>query len=168
MKSSGGRWQYSIALEAGEPEVDDVIEIEAPRKGSKRFLQTYNQLDGLAPFQAYFTPDSPPEFTINPRRILGSQADGEAGSDGTPFLITYTPREYGKQLVGRLVIITTRCNGHTKSEASTQIRGPTGDRSTSRCYLPQEMASQLGSRTAARNYVQENMRTVGQRYLGNR
>lgn len=171
MKSSGGRWRYSVALEAGEPEVDDVIEIEAPlgRAASVSF-RLYNQLDGLAPFQAYFTPDSPPEFTINPSTgVLGSQADGETGSDGTPFLITYTPREYGKQLVGRLVIITTEMQwtyevrGQHPKYVAPQVTEARVD-----SYLPQEMASQLGSRTAARNYVQENMRTVGQRYLGNR
>jgi hypothetical protein len=61
-------------------------------------------MGGAAPFRAYFTPDSPTEFSIFPTEGA-LEPEGEDGG-GTPFLISYAPREYGKRLVGRLVILS--------------------------------------------------------------
>ena len=168
-KSSGGRWRYSVMLEAGEPDVDDTIDIEAPLgRGASVSFRLHNQLPGFAPFRAYFTPDSPPEFTVFPTEgVLQSPADHVGDGDGgTPFLITYAPREYGKQLIGRLVIITT------EMQWTYEIRGqhpkyvaPQGMEPKVDSRLPVEMASQLGSRTAKRNYVKENLQTVGKRHV---
>eukprot|EP01049_Picozoa_sp_SAG25_P000345 SAG25_NODE_11_length_28117_cov_24.264901_6_plen_2767_part_00 len=172
MKSSGGRWRYSVLLEAGEPEVDDVIEIEAPLgRGASVSFRLFNQLDGVAPFQAYFTPDSPPEFTVFPSTgVLESQADQSGEADGgTPFLITYAPREYGKQLIGRLVIVTT------EMQWTYEVRGqnpkyvpPQAAEAKVDSRLPIEMASQLGSKTATRNYVKENLLSAGKRQFVSR
>jgi hypothetical protein len=166
MKASGGRWRYSILLEASEPEVDDVIEIEAPLgRGASVSFRLFNSLSGFAPFRAYFTPDSPPEFTVFPAEgVLEPPSETETGEGGTPFLISYAPKEYGKQLIGRLVILTTEMQWtyevrgqHPKYVAPTDMEPKVDSR------LPIEMASQLGSQGVRRNYVKENLLAAGKR-----
>lgn len=163
MKASGGRWRYSVLLEASEPEVDDVIEIEAPLgRGASVSFRLFNSLSGFAPFRAYFTPDSPPEFTVFPAEGV-LEPPSETGEGGTPFLISYAPKEYGKQLIGRLVILTTEMQWtyevrgqHPKYVAPTDMEPKVDSR------LPIEMASQLGTHSR-RNYVKENLLSVGKR-----
>merc|ERR1719495_612598 len=67
-KLSGGRWSYNINLTASEPEVDDVIKIEAliHRTSSVCFSLT-NNFPHPAPFTAFCTADSPFEFTVHPK-----------------------------------------------------------------------------------------------------
>ena len=56
-----------------------------------------------APFTASFTPDSPCKFTVFPNEgVLEPPGRG----DGTVFIVSFTPTEYGKTQVGKLVIQT--------------------------------------------------------------
>lgn len=103
-KSSGGRWRHSVVLESTEPKVDDVIVIEAMiNSTSSVSFKLTNQYAAYAPFTATFTPDSPYEFTVFPNEgVLEPPNRGE----GTVFIVSFTPTEYGKTQIGRLVIQT--------------------------------------------------------------
>jgi hypothetical protein len=103
-KSSGGRWRYEIALEAGDPEPDDVIHIEAGiNKTSAVSFRLANAFDSDANYQAFFTSDSPSVFTVTP--VVGVLP--RAGTPGTLFTVAYTPIEYGKPMRGMLVIVSS-------------------------------------------------------------
>ena len=59
-------------------------------------------MKSYAEFIAFFTPDSAPEFIVYPKN---GQLE-PYGKDGTNFIISFTPTEYGKAKVGRMVIQT--------------------------------------------------------------
>eukprot|EP01050_Picozoa_sp_SAG11_P014228 SAG11_NODE_1730_length_4364_cov_1.545369_1_plen_167_part_00 len=125
------------------------------------------------PFRAYFTPDSPTEFSVFPTEgVLEAQAPGEdegaqaqgedegAEGGGTPFVISYAPREYGKKLVGRLVILTAEMQWtyEVRGQHPTYV-APEGNPVVD-SRLSFEMASQLeaaASMQPRRNYVKDNM-----------
>ena len=114
------RCRYELALEAGDPEPDDVIQIEAAiNKTSAVSFRLANSFDSEAPYQAYFTSDSPSVFTVTP--VTGVLP--RAGTQGTLFTVSYTPIEYGKPMRGMLVIVSrpppslpplTRLDSHTQ------------------------------------------------------
>jgi hypothetical protein len=56
----------------------------------------------MAEFQAYFTSDSAAEFVVYPKTGLLEPY----GKEGTNFIVSFTPIEYGKAKIGRLVIQT--------------------------------------------------------------
>ena len=55
-----------------------------------------------AEFNAFFTPDSAPEFVVYPKTGLLDAY----GKEGTNFIVSFTPTEYGKAKIGKLVIQT--------------------------------------------------------------
>ena len=75
-KATGGMWRYDVDLEALPPDPDDIIQIEAPlgRTESVSFHLT-NIFPSNDPFTAYFTPETPSEFTVMPTKgvIMGMQ-----------------------------------------------------------------------------------------------
>lgn len=102
-KSSGGRWKFNVVFEALEPEVDDVIVIQSPlHKTSSVSFKLNNHLKSYAEFTAFFTADSAPEFLVYPKSGLLEPY----GKEGTNFIVSFTPTEYGKAKVGRMVIQT--------------------------------------------------------------
>lgn len=102
-KKSGGRWRYDLLFDVVEPLVDDVITIEAPmnQTASVTFNIT-NQYPEPAKYEAYFSPDTPIEFSVNP--IKGELKP--YGSEGTPITVSFSPKEYGNMLLGKLIITT--------------------------------------------------------------
>jgi len=112
-KASGGRWRFEIVLEAAEPELDGTIQVEAyVNSVSEAVFLLSNPEPVASTFSAYFTPDSPSEFSVSPANGVmppgpsSPQSPGETTEDGVEFVIAYAPREYGKDMVGRLVIQT--------------------------------------------------------------
>ena len=102
-KQSGGRWRYDVVLDAGEPQPDDVIYIEAPiNKTAQVQFKLCNAFDEDAPFQAFFSSESASVFTVSP----SSGVLTRAGTAGTLFTVSYTPVEYGKPVRGMLVVLT--------------------------------------------------------------
>lgn len=100
-KSSGGRWKFNVLFEALEPEVDDVIIIQSPlHKTSSVSFRLTNHMKTFAEFSAFFTTDSAPEFVVYPKSGLLEPY----GKDGTNFIVSFTPTEYGKMKMGILVI----------------------------------------------------------------
>jgi len=100
-KSSGGRWKFNVIFEALDPEIDDSIVIQSPlHKTSSVSFKLSNHLKSFADFHAFFTQDSAAEFTVYPK---SGQLE-PYGKDGTNFIVSFTPTEYGKAKTGRLVI----------------------------------------------------------------
>lgn len=102
-KSSGGRWKYNILLEASDPDVDDVIIIESQiNKSHSIAFKLTNQLKAFAEFQAFFTPESNSCFSVMPTQGVLEPF----GREGTNFIVTFSPTEYGATKIGRLIIET--------------------------------------------------------------
>ena len=102
-KSTGGRWRFGAVFEATDPELDDVIEIKSPlHKTSSVSFRLCNHTRAYADFQAFFTHDSATEFSVYPK----SGVLDPFGKDGTNFIVSFTPTEYGKNKTGKLVIQT--------------------------------------------------------------
>lgn len=102
-KSTGGRWKFNMILEAHEPEVDDVIAIQSPlHKTSSVSFKLNNHMKSYAEFTAHFTAESAAEFAVNPKQGVLEPY----GKDGTTFIVSFTPTEYGKAKIGKLVIQT--------------------------------------------------------------
>lgn len=102
-KSSGGRWKYNIQLEALDPDVDDTIIIESQiNKSHSVAFKLTNQLKAFAEFEAFFTPESNSCFSVMPTKGVLEPF----GREGTTFVVTFSPNEYGAAKIGRLIIQT--------------------------------------------------------------
>jgi len=102
-KKSGGQWIYNIILEATEPEPDDVINIQSSLgKLASVSFKLHNVFPKYSKFVAYFSHDSSSEFYVNPREGILDQS----GREGTTFVVSYLPVEYGKVKIGKLIVET--------------------------------------------------------------
>ena len=59
-------------------------------------------MKAFAEFTAHFTADSAAEFVVHPKQGLLEPY----GKEGTNFIVSFTPTEYGKAKIGKLVIQT--------------------------------------------------------------
>jgi hypothetical protein len=92
-KASGGRWRFPIHLEAVEPEIDGTIQVEAHvGSASVAVFSLPNPEPAPTGFTAYFTPDSPPEFSVTPETGImragvsgGGNASSTSGKGGGSF-----------------------------------------------------------------------------------
>ena len=102
-KKSGGQWIYNIVLEATQPDPDDIITIKASlNKESYVTFSLENVFAREAKFVSYFSHDSSTEFSVTPREgILEAN-----GKEGTQFIVSYLPTEYGKMKIGKLIVET--------------------------------------------------------------
>ncbi|XP_074953995.1 cilia- and flagella-associated protein 47 [Phalacrocorax aristotelis] len=102
--TTGGVWKFPMLFIATEPEVDDVINIEAVglNKESIVVFKLTSQTRNPEPFTAHFLAGSDPEFRVLPQA-------GEllpAGTVGTHITVGFQPRMYGKKHTATLVIQT--------------------------------------------------------------
>nr|XP_009915902.1 PREDICTED: putative uncharacterized protein CXorf30 homolog [Haliaeetus albicilla] len=102
--TTGGVWKFPMLFIATEPEVDDVINIEAVglNKESIVGFKLTSQTRYPEPFTAHFLAGSDPEFLVLPQA-------GEllpAGTVGTHITVGFKPRMYGKKHTATLVIQT--------------------------------------------------------------
>lgn len=103
-KRSGGRWRFPLNIEVSEPKIDDTIKIEAMIHTTQSVsFSLANQFEIFSDFKAYMTPDSPSEFKVFPATGL---LEPMSSKEGTQFQVSFTPVEYGKQYVGKLLIVT--------------------------------------------------------------
>ncbi|GBG28496.1 Cilia- and flagella-associated protein 65 [Hondaea fermentalgiana] len=103
-KRSGGRWRFQIRLDAAEPVIDDVIEVQASLHHTASVsFQLKNQFNVPAPFEAYLTVESAYQFSVYPTNGVLPPVDGQEGST---FVVSFTPTEYGKVIKAKLVIVT--------------------------------------------------------------
>lgn len=123
-KQSGGRWRFPIHLEAIEPEIDGTVVVEANvNEKAEAVFSLANPDPEACAFTAYFTPDSPAEFSVKPN--VGTMLPGKSpetplkpgadrgvavetadGGPGVDLRIRYRPKEYGGDRVGKLVVTT--------------------------------------------------------------
>ncbi|XP_067848879.1 cilia- and flagella-associated protein 47-like [Heptranchias perlo] len=102
--ATGGIWKFPLLLIATEPQVDDIINIEASglNKESVVCFRLTSQTRYPIPFTAHFLPCSDQEFVVSPQT-------GELlplGSTGTLITVGFTPRMYSRKHEARLVIQT--------------------------------------------------------------
>eukprot|EP00941_MAST-03F_sp_MAST-3F-sp1_P000816 g816.t1 len=103
-KESGGRWRFKMLLDVLDPEVDDVIAIQATLGNTSSVSFDLANIDNSqANFKAFMSPDSPIEFQVYPSEGVLDKY----GSQGTNFVVSFSPRDYGKILVGKLIIQTS-------------------------------------------------------------
>eukprot|EP00842_Homolaphlyctis_polyrhiza_P005055 jgi/Hompol1/5550/HPOL_004534-RA len=98
----------------------------------------HNKTSKDKPFRAYFTRDSPSEFTITPERGV-LVPDSSKKEDDNRFVVGYKPTTYGKTLVGTLIV-----EGDEIS-SSYEVRDQQS-----------RYAAFGGIRRAKRNFVKEN------------
>jgi hypothetical protein len=98
-----GRWRAQTQLEASDPLPDDVINLVAPVQGTDKVkFRLSNRFLGYSNFNAYFLPKSSPHFSVSPAQgVLAPY-----GSDGSEFVITFSPVTYGIREVAYLTIVT--------------------------------------------------------------
>ncbi|PKK24952.1 hypothetical protein A306_00000203, partial [Columba livia] len=103
-RTTGGVWKFPVLFIAMEPEVDDVINIEAVGLNKEAIVgfKLTSQTRYPEPFTAHFLAGSDPEFLVLPQA-------GEllpAGTVGTHITVGFRPRMYGKKHKATLVIET--------------------------------------------------------------
>lgn len=87
-----GQWKLSLDLEATDQIPDDVVVMRCPvGKVDKVSFSVSNRFLGFSPFQAYITGKASSYFSVMP----SSGILAPFGSEGTKFIITYSPTEYG-------------------------------------------------------------------------
>lgn len=87
-----GKWRVKLDLDATDPEPDDVIKLTAPVGGSDKVtFRLNNRFLGYSTFQAYYSAKSSPHFSVSP----SSGTLAPYGSEGTPFVVTFAPIDYG-------------------------------------------------------------------------
>ncbi|XP_062983760.1 cilia- and flagella-associated protein 47 [Elgaria multicarinata webbii] len=102
--STGGIWKFPIQLIATEPEVDDVINIEATglNKESIISFRLTSKTRYPDPYTAYFLPGSDPEFVVSPQAGELLPLD----TAGTCITVGFKPSMYSKKHKATLVIQT--------------------------------------------------------------
>lgn len=88
----------------------------AGQRGARALLN--NSASEPADFEAFFTPDSPYELSVFPTR----GALPPPGKEGTTFVVSFTPKEYGKTLVGTLVIRVSGSGGAARCKSAPAQR----------------------------------------------
>lgn len=102
-KKSGGQWVFPCIMEALNCDPDDVLNIQAAlNKTTEISFKLTNYFIKTADFIAYYTHNSSSEFNVIPKEGILDQS----GRDGTQFIVTYSPIEYGKVKIANLIIET--------------------------------------------------------------
>lgn len=87
-----GRWRVQAELESTDPMPDDIIALTAAVGGSDKVaFKLSNRFLGFSSFQAYFTAKSSSHFSVTPT----SGVLAPYGSDGTTFVVSFSPSSYG-------------------------------------------------------------------------
>jgi hypothetical protein len=152
-KRSGGRWKYEITFIAEEPNVDDVISIEATlNHTSSVTFRLANQFLAHAPFTAEFSSDSPYSFAVFPAQgVLDPY-----GQDGTQFFVSFSPTEYGKPQIGHLFITTEEMQWHYEVRGKHPDYKVPDQKSKLDLKLDSAVASKLGQRST-KNILKKNI-----------
>jgi hypothetical protein len=162
-RASGGRWRFDLKLEATEPEVDDTIVIQSPlNKPASVAFRLSNHKTVYSEFDAFFDAESAYEFTVQPT----SGVLEPAGSNGTTFVITYKPTEYGKQVQGKLIIQTEDVYwSYLIKGTHPKYSAPIADKPTVETRLSKEVLQKQAAAQASRrkkNFIRNNMIGGGQ------
>jgi len=157
IKSTGGRWKFKLYLEATFPDPDDTILItSAINKTSSVSFKLNNYSKYAAEFNAAFTADSDTEFTVLPKSGVLEPAKNDI--EGTTFIISFTPLEYGKQKTGKLVIQTDEMLWSFNVRGSfPKYIAPRIQSARIENKLPNDIVKRLTQKTH-RNFLVENIK----------
>ncbi|XP_029785500.1 cilia- and flagella-associated protein 47 [Suricata suricatta] len=99
-----GIWKFPIVLDATEPDVDDVIDIEGVGLFKESFVnfRLTSQTRIPEPFTAHFLPGSDPEFFVKPK--VGTLLPFH--TKGTLIAVGFKPQMYSRKYKATLVIQT--------------------------------------------------------------
>ncbi|XP_060129516.1 cilia- and flagella-associated protein 47 isoform X1 [Zootoca vivipara] len=151
---TGGIWKFPILFVATEPEVDDVINIEAAglNKESVVKFKLTSKTRYPEPYTAYFLTGSDPEFAVSPQAGELLPLD----STGTWITVGFKPNMYSKKHKATLVIQTTamqwmyQINGLPPQTVPPSSSAKVDCRNT---YVRSASVQQ-------RNFVRENMKLL--------
>jgi hypothetical protein len=160
-KASGGRWRFDVKLEATEPEVDDVIQIQSPlNKPASVAFRLCNHSTAYSEFDAFFDAESAYEFSVQPTAGVLEPA----GSAGTTFIVTYKPTEYGKSVQGKLIIQTEDVYwSYLVKGTHPRYAAPVADKPKVNTRLTKEMQAQLQQASKPnrkKNFLRNNMQAT--------
>lgn len=98
-----GRWKADIDIDSTQPEPDDVIKLRAAVGSSDSVsFRLNNRFLSFSPFKCYFAPRSSTKFHVSPSAgVLPPY-----GSEGSAFVVTFSPTEYGNFQRAHLIIAT--------------------------------------------------------------
>lgn len=160
-RNTGGIWSFDIQLTATSPEIDDVITIEAAMgKTSKISFRLNNVFARTTNYEAYFTPESPFDFSVEPEKgILAA-----SGYEGTQFLVSYTASEYGKSREGILIIDTNEMQWRYAIHGvlPATIRVPQKSRIENQLSEVTQQALEKAQRKRTTNIIAKNINSTSQ------
>ena len=187
-KASGGRWRFDLHLQASEPNCDGTITIEAGMDQTSYVpLMLHSSSGSPEAFSAAFSSDTPLLFdvTVDKGLLMPRRDDGGSGlmfggaslpapdaAVGAPLWVSYTCRDFGKVLKGRLVISTeaAQYTFDLKGKVKAYVAPKAADMTTTVDHkLAKELEERLSLTRAAAgtlehpNYVAKNAK----RNLGN-
>mmetsp|Transcript_4456 Transcript_4456/g.14438 ORF Transcript_4456/g.14438 Transcript_4456/m.14438 type:complete len:1214 (+) Transcript_4456:374-4015(+) len=155
-KASGGRWRFEVQLEASEPDIDDTLVVESRVGAHGELLKAMNSgTETDANFTAFFTADSPTEFSVSPRKGTLPSLDSGLSHD---LVVAFAPVEYGKEVFGKLVVRTD------------EMQWTFGVRGTHPRYAPPVVGPKVQTRLESdarpasppkRNFLRENLGRSG-------
>ncbi|XP_043927775.1 cilia- and flagella-associated protein 47 [Protopterus annectens] len=152
--ATGGVWKFPIEFIATQPEIDDVINIEATGLNKESFVgfRLTSQTRSPTPFTAYFLPGSDPEFAVAPQ--TGELLPPDTA--GTRITIGLKPKMYSKKYQAMLVIQTAetqwmyKINGMQPQSTPPTVRA---GRIASVGYIQPAKVRQ-------RNFIRENLKLI--------
>ena len=157
---SGGLWRFLIDLAADPADPDDTINIvSSMNKTASVSFHLTNQFDKPASFSAIILPEVQTAFKARP--TTGTLKP--YGSDGTRFIIDFTPSEYGKNYSAQLVIDTDDMQWIYELRGSFPVYKPpeTGSLPVHvETHLSRDVEENLSVYRPARNFAQLNMQAV--------
>ncbi|KAJ3410473.1 Cilia- and flagella-associated protein 47 [Chytridiales sp. JEL 0842] len=151
--TTGGRWRFPLRLHALPPLVDDVITIEGLiNKVSAVAFRLKNPSNEERKFSAFFTRDSPSELAVSP--ASGVMKPNTADGEGTEFVVAYRASNYGKSVVGTLIIEADDMTwSYEVRGVIPRTRPPTVEKRNS---ISGKLPNIIKTNTRPRNFVREN------------
>ena len=96
-----GRWKADFDLESTQPKPDDTIRLRAAVGSSDSvYFRLNNRFLTYSPFKCFFAPRSSSKFTVTPN----SGVLPPYGTEGSSFMVTFSPTEYGNFQRAHLII----------------------------------------------------------------
>lgn len=154
-KKGGCLWRFPILFSAGDPDIDDVIKIEAQTMYSKVTVNFFLKAHGAYPqkFVAILTSDSDPEISVTPE-------EGEFNPSqvkGFCFTVHYNPTSYAQKKYALLFIQTDQNQWTYRIEASLpHYKSPIGKSTYAKHVLPPIPKTEVKKV----NFVAENLNVI--------
>ena len=135
-----GKWRLQVDIDATEPEPDDKVKMMAAvGESDKVSFRLANRFLGYSKFHAYFSSKSSPHFSVWP----SSGVLAPYGTEGTQFVVTFAPADYGTIENANLIILTD------DAQWNYEFRGTYPDTATIAANLSSKAGAkgkQLGSK----------------------